>query len=472
MIHSLRLLLACACLLLASSAWSAPRGLVIITEGGDAEGLRRDVASAVPSNLPVLDPSALGRVKGSITDGLANAKTRTKTLRMVKNLLAKSDAQAVLAARAKRGRGGSQDVRLVLIARSQAEPVLEQSVNVAKDTRAKELAPLLGTSLQSLAAATKDGAPAETAAAAGSADEAASASESAPEASTTPKSGAAPAAAEGNEEEAAAPEAATTANGDSVGIDRVRGPVSFGSEMVLLELGAGAGIRNFAYHDPLRGSLRNYSAPGVPMLSAAGQLYPFANSGLPVLKDFGFAGRVASSLPFSSKTKDGTGAADGSWTQYAVGAHLRVRTSDEPRPLVVGVEVMYGAANFSFSGSDPQGIALANEVPAASYRFVRGGADLRVPIGGTPVSVLAGAGGMHVLSAGAFSDRFPHASINGVDARLAVSYAFAPWLEGKLGAEYTRMFASLKPQPGDPGDIAGGSLDQFVIVNVGASAIF
>jgi hypothetical protein len=78
---------------------------------------------------------------------------------------------------------------------------------------------------------------------------------------------------------------------------------------------------------------------------------------------------------------------------------------------------------------------------------------------------------MYVMSAGQFSDRFPHATIAGVDATATGAYAFLPWLEGRAEVNYTRIFSSAKPERGDS-YIAGGALDEYFIFHGGIAAVF
>jgi hypothetical protein len=109
------------------------------------------------------------------------------------------------------------------------------------------------------------------------------------------------------------------------------------------------------------------------------------------------------------------------------------------------------------------------EVPTVRYKYVRGAVDARFPFGA--FSITAAAGGMYVLSAGEFTDRFPHSTIAGVDGTLAAAYAIVPWLEARADATYTRIFSSARPERGDA-YIAGGALDEYFIMRGGFAAAF
>jgi hypothetical protein len=50
-----------------------------------------------------------------------------------------------------------------------------------------------------------------------------------------------------------------------------------------------------------------------------------------------------------------------------------------------------------------------------------------------------------------------------------------PWLEARASAEYTRIFSSAHPTLDDTANgyyVAGGALDQYFVMHLGASAIF
>ncbi len=108
-------------------------------------------------------------------------------------------------------------------------------------------------------------------------------------------------------------------------------------------------------------------------------------------------------------------------------------------------------------------------VKSVHLSYIRAGADARIPFG--PAAIFLGAGYMNIMSAGKFSEMFPHASIGGVDGKLGGSYAIMPWLEARASFTYSRFVSSAKPQ-GTDAFIAGGALDQYFIGNAGVSAIF
>jgi hypothetical protein len=250
--------------------------------------------------------------------------------------------------------------------------------------------------------------------------------------------------------------------GDTVAT--AKGPPAVGDATVVGEIGPEIGIRRFRYNEALFGRLRDYSNNAIPMASVSAELYPFASGDTPVLRDIGLVGRFGTSLTFQSKTQEGN-AVNGSWMRYAVGARARIPLNSNLDAVLLGIEATYGDSKFNFTGSDP--VVLA--VPSVNYKYIRGGADVRLPFGAW--ALLGGAGYLHVLSSGAYGDKFPHATVTGVDAHAGAALRVAQSLEARLGAEYTRVFSTANPQPGDA-NVAGGTLDQYIVLHLGLSAFF
>jgi hypothetical protein len=148
-----------------------------------------------------------------------------------------------------------------------------------------------------------------------------------------------------------------------------------------------------------------------------------------------------------------------------VGLRGRVLAGPKTSGPFLGFEGTYGTWAFVFEGASP----IVSEVPSVTYKYLRAAVDARFPFGA--FSLKPALGGMYVLSAGEFSDRFPHATILGIDGAITAAYAFLPWLEAKADASYTRIFSTANPQAGDT-YIAGGALDEYFIFHGGVSAVF
>jgi hypothetical protein len=84
---------------------------------------------------------------------------------------------------------------------------------------------------------------------------------------------------------------------------------------------------------------------------------------------------------------------------------------------------------------------------------------------------LGGAGYMNILSAGPLTDRFPNARIFGVDAMIGGTYPVMPWVDVRLALSYARIFSNMHADV-DAEYVAAGALDQYIVGNLGMSAIF
>ena len=452
-----RIIIACltvwVSLVLTSLAFAASgkQGVAILVEGADADAVRREVAESIPQGISVVDSNELAAaiasqgVRGSVGDALAHPKTRKQTLTAVRKALKQVGLPAALSARAKKTRGGGREIRVVLIVRAQAEPMIEENIAVAKGGKASaQLSPLLAVPLQDLATSPpppeKD--PEPTAAA--------------PEKPAGKKE----AKKEDKEEEESPP---PPAEKDAVATKR--GPVNYNNAMVVAEAGVDIASRQLKYSTVVVGPLRAYVQPGIAAWAVGIQLYPAASQNIPVAKDIGIVARYSDSLVFESKTSDGTQSAKGKWTRYAVGVRGRIATGPGANSPLFGLEATYGGWKYTFSGTD----FVVNDLPAVDYKFIRAGADGRVPFGAA--AIFFGAGYMNIMSSGPFGDKFPHATLGGVDAKAGASYGLAPWIEARASFTYARIFSSAK-SVADDNFIAGGALDQYFVGNVGLSAIF
>jgi hypothetical protein len=426
-------------------AASAKAGVVVEVDGADAPAVSGEIAQALPDNVAAREPGDLTLalasqgIRGSLIDVLAATKTRKQTLASIHKALTESNAAGILAAQSKRGKGGGHDVRVILIIRSQAEPVIEEDVAVGKGEKVtKTLAPLLSATLQDVAASPN------------------AAATEASTAGTTPKA----ADATGNVAPAAD---AGTAEKDAVA--KKHGPADLATAQIIVSAGLEVGTRNFTYSDYLGGAVRAYGLAGMAMGSIGLEIYPLAATGTPVAKDIGLVGRFGYALERTSVTRDGGQSATTSWTRFAAGVRGRLRAGDASESPVIGLEGTYGQWAFLFAGSDQ----VVLQTPSVEYKYLRAGADLRVPFGS--LSLLGGAGYMYVLSTGPLGDKFPHETLGGVDLRAGAAYAFTPALEARLIASYSRFFMSAHPQSTDA-NIVGGALDQYLIAHGGIAYAF
>jgi len=450
-------------------------GVVLIAEGNDRETQReitesvlRDMRSQPSDDL--LDAVANEGVTGDVGEALAHPRTRKATIVAVQKAMRAVGAAAVLSVRTKRTRA-SREMRVVLIVPTQAAPMIEENFPLSPGEKGSaHLAPLLSASLPELMRSSPAEAPSAqpTARAPAAAPEPAAPAVADNERTEKPSKRARkkkePVAEEPVEEEpaAASDEPAAEPNRD-------RGKTSkratgFTTATVIADAAVGVGRRQLQYSDPWAGRLRPYLAPGIAVYSIGAEVYPGASTNIEVLKDVGLVGRYAGSLAVESDTVDGQ-KVRGTFQRYAFGLRARVPTGDRKTRPLIGLEATYGIWNYAFTGTDE----AVDEAPSVQYRYVRAGADARFPFG--PWSLFAGAGYMNISSAGMLSERFPNLAVAGVDAMGGGSYAVMSPIELRLLVTYSRFFSSANPEPGAD-YIAGGTLDQYVVLTLGASSHF
>ncbi|WP_438008677.1 hypothetical protein WME89_08225 [Sorangium sp. So ce321] len=218
--------------------------------------------------------------------------------------------------------------------------------------------------------------------------------------------------------------------------------------------------RTLSYTDLLSENLRTYEVLGVPMPSIHGELYPLARSALPVLRDLGVALSYARAVGLDSEGAGGASVST-SWSRLHAGLRGRFRPAGQAGPVLFAT----GGLCWIDFDVEPTG-EPSRDAASVSYVTLRLGADGRLPVG--PVALEAGAGYQAPLSMGALASHFRGPSAGGVDLRLAVAVPFAPGLEARAGASYTRFFYDFDSEPEDA-FIAGGALDQLFGVHLGVA---
>jgi hypothetical protein len=377
---------------------------------------------------------------------------------------------------ARPSRAGGKSMHVVLLVSTQTEPMIEEDIALPKGQKAAprvvaRLSTLVGAQSAPPAAEEPGASTAPTRAAAPAPPAAPSSPVAAPVTDAASPAAAAPAtpgpelpapSAVGDtpkqdEEPVAASEKDATAT--------KRRPLDHTNAMVFAEVAVGVARRSLNYIDPLYGPLRPYRAPAIGIYSFGGEIYPAASSGINVAKDIGLVGRVANSLALESKSADGTQTARAIFWRYNVGLRGRFLAGKTKGSPLIGLEGTYGVWSFLFGG-DPE---LIEEAPPVQYRYLRAGADVRVPVG--VFSLLGSAGYMSVLSAGPLTDRFPNARIFGVDATIGGTYPVLPWADVRLALTYARIFSNTHADV-EAEYVAAGALDQYIMGNLGMSAIF
>ncbi len=451
-------------------------GLVLITEGTDREAHRevsqavvRDMHSQPPDDF--LEALANEGVSGPVGDALTNPRTRKATIVAVQKAMRTVGAAAVLSIKTKRSRSGPREMHAVLIVPTQPSPMIDEDFTLAPGEKAStHLAPLLSASIPDLMRSSSAAAAAPPAASPAPPAAPATVAPAAEDSERTEKpSKRARKKKEAVAEEPAEEESSAASDESAAPPERDRGKtgkrvVSFTNAMVIADGAVGVGRRQLQYSDPWAGRLRPYLAPGIAVYSIGAEIYPGASTNMEVLKDIGLVGRYQGSLAVESDTVDGQ-KVKGTFQRYAFGLRARVPTGDRKTMPLIGLEATYGIWNYAFTGTDE----AVDEAPSVQYRYVRAGADARFPFG--PYALFAGAGYMNISSAGMLSERFPNLTVAGVDAQGGGSWAVMPPIELRALVTYSRFFSSANPEPGAD-YIAGGTLDQYVVLTVGASAYF
>lgn len=221
-----------------------------------------------------------------------------------------------------------------------------------------------------------------------------------------------------------------------------------------IELSGGVAGRRFRYSDPLSAGLRRYDLPAAPMAGVNVGFYPLAFSRPPVV-DVGLVGGYARAFGFRSETAANGASVSNQWSRFYVGARGRFTAS---KSFLLGMNADYSGETFTFEG------ALAGESPSVAYRSLRVGLDGRFVFG--KVALEAYAAYDAVLAGGPVADRFPHASIGGIDASGGPTVAIDDHWSLRLKVDYRRFFYAMNPVPGDS-HVAGGALEEIYGVRGG-----
>jgi hypothetical protein len=221
-----------------------------------------------------------------------------------------------------------------------------------------------------------------------------------------------------------------------------------GEELFQLSAGIEVGERRFEYTDGLTPNLRTYQLNAAPLVFAGGEVYPLGGSHpLEPAIVLGYARAFALS---SSYTSGGTLSTQ--WSRFYAGGKVRLRTGEAGSPIL-SLTGAYGEEAFSIYELQ------SASMPGVDYRFVRAGADARLPLGQS-AALFADAAYLFVMSSGQVGARFPRSSVGGVLAELGGALTFATSFEARVTLSYRRFFYAMHPRPGDA-YVAGGALDEF-----------
>ncbi len=451
---ALLIAVAVATLITARLAWAADRWVVVWAEGPDSDAIAKEVKAQLPSGLVAVDAKTFRDMlakeghKGPMAKALATAKTREKLFERVRKAADAAKLEAVVIIRTEKGKKG-RTAQVYVVDPKSAALAREDQIALPPKKSKDDPKPVVASVAPALEQFVAPPEPAK-----------------APEPEKT-------AAAEPEKGEDGGDADHEDGKDDAPRAKRPTGEVS--RALVVVGAGLELGLRRFEYHDPhpLSRNLRAYSVTGAPMVAVNLELYPLADMGGP-LGDIGLAGGYTRAVALQSAPQGGE-KIQTTWDRWTVGLRYRLRLAGDGGPLIY-LGAAYGSESFTFSGADER---LAAEVPQTKYRFVRVGADARVPVAG-PVAILGGASYLFTSAAdedrSTVAGRFPNASVGGVEANLGVAVGIVKGLEARLLARYTRFFYSMNPEPdalvrdtrGAP-YVAGGAVDNLGSLHIGVA---
>lgn len=428
-----------ALLLLPSHAQAADaKPIAVYVEGPDADDIRSELVDIVPKGLSVLDESTFSEAlkkqgqKGQMGNAMAIAKQRTKLVPRIRKAVENAGAQGAIIARVRKTRSGGRELWVLWISPTSDDVEVDKAI--ALDGSADDHKSAFKSELESiLKPLAPNGSESSGSASGGEKD--------------SPDEGSGGAGDEKNEPEEGS---ASTRVANEVNTAIVTASLSYQS----------AG-RFFSYSDGLSSNLRPYDVFGPPMVNAELEFYPGAIADIKVARDIGLWGTFSMAFALDSATEGGEPVGT-SFYRAGGGLRGRIRFGDEPASATLGISAGFTLLNFTFDAAEP----LASEIPSASYKLIQGGLDIRIPAG--PIRLILGGNFLYPLSGGAVYERQRDASVLGIEAKGGVGIPLATGFELRLTGEYTRFFSAFKPVVGDA-YVAGGALDQFVWIRIGAA---
>jgi hypothetical protein len=110
-------------------------------------------------------------------------------------------------------------------------------------------------------------------------------------------------------------------------------------------------------------------------------------------------------------------------------------------------------------------------IPDTVYRYGRPGIGLRLELP-ADFSVTLGGGYRYIFNAGGthLDSYFPHRTVGGLDAEVALGYRVTPMLEIRGSGQLRRYFYDMHSKAGDT-FLAGGAIDQYWTVGLGVAVL-
>ncbi|HEU4406017.1 MAG TPA: hypothetical protein VFS43_12185 [Polyangiaceae bacterium] len=432
---------------------SAETKVVIYVEGAKAAEVRTEIEMALPVGVTIVPAGPFVeslRKQGllPLAKSLKGPAERQEAAPKVQAAVRESGAQAAIVANAPAAKGGKYDIPLLIVPFDNATPLASTNAKApakggaGAQPRAEAIAGFVSPAISGIV-------PIVSAGPEPKAEEPKAEEPKAEEPKAEEPKAEEPKAEEPKAEEKK-PEPAPTNN-------FVRGKY-------LLEAGIGTQGRSFFYIFPSgleRGdNIRSYDLLAAPHLSVRGDVYPFAGPGDSFANGIGLTAAVGGAFGLTSNFSD-LNDVETTFFHFRIGPKLRFPLGVGPNPALLTGEVSYSRLAFTFT--DPNGVT-----PSFIYQSIRPGVGLRLPAG--PVALLVEGGYHFVNDSGALGDRFPNASVFGLDAQLGLAVPITDALEGRFNLNYTRYRGNLQADLDSPtGYIAAGSVDQFFGLRVGVA---
>ncbi len=234
------------------------------------------------------------------------------------------------------------------------------------------------------------------------------------------------------------------------------------SALLVFETGLDLAGRHYSYSgETITDNLRPYDADGVPAFYLGVELYPLSADPKSFASKFGIDASFSRAIGLVSSTSDGNDV-NTDWTQVSVGARVRHATGG----TLLSAGIGYGTSNLEFE--DPPD-DIANEVPDASYKFVRVGVDGR--IGPGAFAVFAGADVLMINEATGANERFRDASTTGFAARGGLAIRVVHQVEARATVRYKLFSSTYTAEAGDE-FIAETSTDHQYGVLIGGAFVY
>jgi hypothetical protein len=449
--------------------------IAVIVEGDDAKKHRDLVVAVVPEGLEVIGDSdfkiALRRagLPGQMGFALTSPTQRPGLVRIIRRAVKSSGVRGAVVARVKKAIAGRRDMTLVFVDESDDLKLDEKLVLKGPDEADRTaIEEVLGPVLASIAPPPP---------------------EPQPEPTPTPEPGEGDTGVDDEEEE----------EEDDGGGGGEFEPNTPGAELFSIAVGVEFAGRFFDYsqNDFNSRNTRPYSVCCAPGILVGAEVYPAATTGIPVLRDVGLTFSYMHAFGVSSQTEANAEdpnaqifSFDTFWNRLTAGLRVRFRMVDDPkRPWIIAVSGNFGFQNFEFEAVDDPSSAILDEIGTVNYLTVRPAIDARLPVvewlalmpsfgfivplsSGDECDPVSGTvAGTPDPCNGHFYNRFRDASAYGIDLGLAFAFVLPLGFEARGGVEYARYFSSFDPVPGDA-YVAGGALDQFLSLRLGAAYLY